>query len=168
MPGYRFDKKLRVEDCLELSVFYLQRNKLLEKECDFILKWGQNSINCRTLKRESQTHLYLSYTKEGESISYINPLTTTSLPWGGEKYWFVCCLVKGGRGCQRRVAKLYLPPGGKYFGCRHCYGLTYRSSQEHYQRADELAKDPHALLQAIEADNSPIAFIKALGKRSVL
>ncbi len=23
-----------------------------------------------------------------------------------------------------------LPPNGQYFGCRHCYDLTYRSSQE--------------------------------------
>lgn len=32
--------------------------------------------------------------------------------------------------CHRRVGCLYLPPGGNYFGCRHCYDLTYRSSQE--------------------------------------
>jgi hypothetical protein len=28
------------------------------------------------------------------------------------------------------VGKLYLPPGGRYFGCRHCYNLTYTSCQE--------------------------------------
>ena len=28
---------------------------------------------------------------------------------------------------------MYLPPGGTYFGCRHCYDLTYTSCQEsHY------------------------------------
>ena len=33
-------------------------------------------------------------------------------------------------GPPRRVAKLYLPPGGKYFGSREGYGLTYTSCQE--------------------------------------
>lgn len=28
-----------------------------------------------------------------------------------------------------RVGKLSLPPGGKYYGCRHCYSLTYESAQ---------------------------------------
>jgi hypothetical protein len=30
----------------------------------------------------------------------------------------------------RRVAKLYLPSAGKYFGSREGYGLTYTSCQE--------------------------------------
>ena len=29
--------------------------------------------------------------------------------------------------------QLYLPPGGRYFGCRECHGLAYRSSQEAHQ-----------------------------------
>ena len=29
-----------------------------------------------------------------------------------------------------RVANLYLPPGGRYFGSREAYGLTYTSCQE--------------------------------------
>jgi hypothetical protein len=33
-------------------------------------------------------------------------------------------------GPARRVAKLYLPPGGRYFGSRQAYGLTYTSCQE--------------------------------------
>jgi hypothetical protein len=32
-----------------------------------------------------------------------------------------------------RVGKLYLPPDGLYFGCRHCYELTYRSCQESHK-----------------------------------
>jgi hypothetical protein len=47
--------------------------------------------------------------------------------------------------CDRRVAKLYLPPGGRYFGCRECYRLTYRSAQEHDARVGALLKDPEAL-----------------------
>jgi hypothetical protein len=43
------------------------------------------------------------------------------------------------------MGKLYLPPGGRYFGCRHCYGLTYRSCQEHDKRVDALRRNPEAL-----------------------
>jgi hypothetical protein len=28
------------------------------------------------------------------------------------------------------VGKLYLPPGGRYYGCRHCHELTYTRCQE--------------------------------------
>jgi hypothetical protein len=28
------------------------------------------------------------------------------------------------------VAKLYLPPGERRFGCRHCHRLTYTSCRE--------------------------------------
>jgi hypothetical protein len=31
------------------------------------------------------------------------------------------------------VGKLYLPPGGRYYGCRHCYDLTYTSCQESHK-----------------------------------
>ncbi|MHC4354801.1 MAG: hypothetical protein ACYS0H_19035, partial [Planctomycetota bacterium] len=32
--------------------------------------------------------------------------------------------------CGRRVGTLYLVSGGKYFGCRHCYNLSYESRNE--------------------------------------
>jgi hypothetical protein len=31
------------------------------------------------------------------------------------------------------VGKLYLPPGGKFFGCRQCYDLTYESCQRSHK-----------------------------------
>ena len=43
---------------------------------------------------------------------------------------FICPLVRNDGGPPRRVAKLYLPPGGKYFGSREGYSLTYTSCQE--------------------------------------
>jgi hypothetical protein len=42
-------------------------------------------------------------------------------------------LVVGGVPCGRRAGKLYLPPGGRYFGCRLCHGLTYTSCQESHK-----------------------------------
>jgi len=57
-------------------------------------------------------------------------LTTTRPHFGGLRWWFCCPLRVEGRPCGRRVGKLYLPPGGRYFGCRHCHGLTYTSCQD--------------------------------------
>jgi hypothetical protein len=42
----------------------------------------------------------------------------------------VCPLARNDGGPPRRVANLHLPPGGRYFGSREAYGLTYRSTQE--------------------------------------
>jgi hypothetical protein len=38
--------------------------------------------------------------------------------------------VRRDGGPPRRVAKLYLPSGSKYFGSREAYALTYTSCQE--------------------------------------
>ncbi len=51
-------------------------------------------------------------------------LESMTLPLGGKRFWFVC------PDCKRRTAFLYLPPNASHFGCRVCYHLTYRSSQE--------------------------------------
>jgi hypothetical protein len=50
-------------------------------------------------------------------------LVTTRPNYGGRRLWFVCPLV------GRRAAKLYLPPGGRLFGSREAYGLTYAFCQ---------------------------------------
>lgn len=70
--------------------------------------------------------------------------------FGGVRWWFTCpctvnCLV-----CARRVRMLYLPPGERYFGCRYCHDLTYRSVQEHDKRMDYLLKHPPVMLDRIK------------------
>ena len=58
-------------------------------------------------------------------------LTYTHPNYGGLRWWFKCPLFrKTGGVCGRRVAKLWLPPGQRYFGCSECHGLTYKSSLE--------------------------------------
>lgn len=65
-----------------------------------------------------------------EQITYQVRLVTTAQHYGGSKWWFACLLARPGRtACGKRVRQLYLPPGRKYFGCRHCYALTYASRQ---------------------------------------
>ena len=78
-------------------------------------------------------HLVYTITKHdtGRKVDFDYPvrLTTSPLPWGGYRLWFICPAVS----CGRRVSVLYRPPTGEYFACRHCYRLSYRSRQEGYQ-----------------------------------
>lgn len=60
-------------------------------------------------------------------------LQTTPTQFGGRRWWFTCPLAVNGVACNRRAGKLHLPPGGRYFGCRKCHNLTYRSCQEAHQ-----------------------------------
>ncbi len=96
-------------------------------------------------------------------------LETTPLHFGGHRWWGICPLVVNNVPCNRRVGKLYLPPGDRYFGCRHCHRLTYRSAQEHDKRVDALRRNP-MVLNAIMADPAAhlrsgraLLAIKALG-----
>lgn len=65
------------------------------------------------------------YTGEKKEYEYNVQLVTTPCNFGGVRYWYICPLVSNGVPCNRRVGTLYL--GGAYFGCRHCYDLTYSS-----------------------------------------
>lgn len=132
-------KKLAVEDCRKLTMKVIH---------SFIWKggrWGTvtwsrggepiGNISYRVIGDEEPESLRLIYTLtkhntgEKKDLDYPVRLTTTTLPWSGHRYWFICPIV----GCGRRVSVLYLPPSGGYFACRHCYRLSYRSRQEGYQ-----------------------------------
>ena len=147
-------KKTTVEECrsLDLKDFYRKG----------ALRWGvrwsgsstwTNSLTGAKLASigvaldttdQARPWLRLSYTitdrETGEKADYDYrvPLTFAPLPFGGGRWWVICPLVKEGQACGRRVGKLYLPPGGRYFGCRHCYDLTYRSCQESDRRVGRL------------------------------
>ncbi len=82
------------------------------------------------------------------AAGYPLAVTWTHPHYGGRRWWWICPLVVDGVYCRRRVGKLYLPPGGQYFGCRHCYQLAYTSSQDS-RKPDHLARllnlDPEAI-----------------------
>jgi hypothetical protein len=142
--GWQGSSKTTVEDCLVLSAAKIQRDGFL-RSCH--RWWGSltwrntltgeelSSIGFETDTGADRGWARLHYTRRGidEPMDYRVTLTATPLPWGGMRWWFVCPLTTGGRSCTRRVGKLHLPPGGRYFGCRHCYGLTYTSCQESHK-----------------------------------
>ena len=59
-------------------------------------------------------------------------------------------MTRDGVPCDRRVLRLYLPPGGQMLGCRDCYDLRHQSCQTHDKRVDRLAKDLRLLRLALE------------------
>ena len=84
---------------------------------------------------EEPPYVRLTYTmtrRDGQKLrlDYQVELTTSRPNFGGLRWWFICPLVINGRACKRRVGKLHLPPGARYFGCRDCHQLTYTSCQE--------------------------------------
>lgn len=139
------EKKLTVEECMALDCGKLVRDGLIAREP------GSGSLtwhNVRTQQKTGSVSFYrevlgdqvifrlrydITRQETKQDINEPIPLETTPLHWGGVRWWFRCPLVIGGKPCRRRVSKLYLPPGGLYFGCRHCYDLTYTSSQESHQ-----------------------------------
>ncbi len=93
----------------------------------------ENSIGfcISTFEDKMFINLYYNQTEAygtKERINYKIPLTTTKCNFGGKRFWFICPLRKNNRYCGKRVGVLYLTD--KYFGCRHCYDLTYESRNE--------------------------------------
>ncbi len=132
------NKKLAVEDCRRLPISTIK--KYLNVGWESQITWSRNGEKIASIsyqvKGEADTPSYvrLIYTitrpnDEKIDCNYPVGLTSSALPWGGLRYWFIC----PGVGCRERVGVLYLAPGGKYFACRHCYRLSYRSRQEGYQ-----------------------------------
>ena len=68
------------------------------------------------------------HSREMTKINYHIPIVETPCNFGGSRKWFECSLYKDGVRCGRRVGVIY--KAGNYFGCRHCYELTYSSQNE--------------------------------------
>lgn len=101
----------------------------------------------------------------GKEVRYAIEIVSEPCRFGGKRRWLRCPLLRDGIACQKQTLKLFLPAGGLYFGCRACYGLTYRSVQEHDRRVDELARlDVDELAAALRSLPGRHAF---LGLRAI-
>jgi hypothetical protein len=69
---------------------------------------------------------------------------------GAVHWWFTCPLLRLERACNYRVSKPHLPPGSRYYGCRHCYDLTYQSCQQSDKRVSFLRKHPKVLMALLD------------------
>ena len=139
-----------VEDSKVLDIFWLKKNDYLCGYRSGTITWSRagnvtGSIGIQVEVRnepEPGGWVRLHYTNttystgEKADLDYKVTLVTSPCNYGKHRWWFLCPLV----GCGKRVGKLYLAPGAKYFGCRSCYRLTYESCRERHGWAYRFAK----------------------------
>ncbi|MHC4463997.1 MAG: hypothetical protein ACYS30_21575 [Planctomycetota bacterium] len=142
MGRYYFDKKDTVEDCRSVSISFLRKHDYFCGCRSGGIVWKNSfgeetsSISVTVSTMDGDNYVRFQYTTtnhntgEKTNYDYKVQLTTTPCNFGGVRYWFICPLSRKGVYCGRRVAKLYKAPGANYFGCRHCYDLSYESRNE--------------------------------------
>ena len=124
---------------------YSRRADLRDAQSGKLTSWLDYEVDTRDPGRAS-LRLQYTFKSTGEAFDYRVPLQTTWPHFGGLRWWFTCPLVSNGRECRRRCEKLYLVPGGKYYGCRRCYDLAYQSQRENrslrmLQKANKIRYD---------------------------
>ena len=135
-----FNKKITVEQATQLNIFKLKKSGLLCGYVSATMTWtrkysGHESsmgicVDIEELYAKVNYTITDRNTKEKTDYEYQISLTTTPCHFGGVRYWFVCPISKNGVSCGRRTGILHLASGGNYFGCRHCYDLSYKSRNE--------------------------------------
>jgi hypothetical protein len=126
------------ESSNDLSVFWLRKYGYFRGWKSGGIKWtsgwdNESGVSFTVDTMDALPHVRFSYTLtnrdgEKEAMNYRVELEATSCNLGGKRYWFICPLVRDGVTCRWRVGVLYIV--GKYFGCRKCHDLAYRSQQE--------------------------------------
>lgn len=131
--------KIHKEDCRTVSIYDFKKWGRLNGFDSGMITWtspggNKNSVRYAILiGNDQESYLKLTYTitdhwtGEKHDIEQEYPIIPLPCHYGGKRYFFQCSLFKNGIYCGRKAAKLYLGAGIKYFGCRHCYDLTYES-----------------------------------------
>lgn len=123
-------KKVTVEDCFVIEAQAVARHGrctvwTVERTREGMLRLLPIDMMLGSFGDESFVRV-----SQDESMQWIS-MHSTPLPWGGKLRWWFGCPV-----CQRRCAKLYVPPGSVDVQCRVCYDLTYRSCQQSHTSAE--------------------------------
>ena len=130
---WRWDSRPVVEAYPSLDVRWLQRKGMLQIGTLAPVSWTDgtgNVIASITLMVLGGDVVHLSHAvsgREGQQEPASESVATewTACHYGGRRPWFICPGSSAGVICGRRVAILHR--AGRYFLCRHCYGLAYQS-----------------------------------------
>jgi hypothetical protein len=128
--------KSEADWCKKIEIWWLLRDIKLKGGYKYTtVSWGENgsrgsiSIQLSVCNEEKYARFIYTQTDNGtgekKNFDYKVPIVETPCHLGGTRYWFKCSLYKSGQYCGRRVGVLY--KNGDWFGCRHCYDLTYSS-----------------------------------------
>lgn len=124
--------KSEADWCKKIEIWWLLRDMKNRSYKNTTISWGEKgSIGCEVNLWDNEPFVRFHYTQtdnstgEKNDFDYKVPLVKTQCHFGSTRYWFKCSLYKSGQYCGRRVGVLY--KDGDWFGCRHCYDLTYSS-----------------------------------------
>lgn len=164
--GYQGSKKAAVEDGLTLSISDLVRKKAVVPGSRTYGTWmwsytGRESHAqigyAADLSSPNGATMRLTYTTNGVPMDYVVQLVSTVPTYGGRRWWFLCPIARADGGPSRRVSKLHLPPGARYFGSRQAYRLTYESCREsgkyaslHRRLASDLGMDAASVRRSLK------------------
>lgn len=164
MGRHRWTNRLTVEQCLSLDVTRMQRDGVFASPHGrgWTISWprdfgrpgavlGLAVVRSKDLGLGLITSPDFAETKAKDSAvklsgNYFIPVTTTNPHLGGKRPWFLCPIDYYNKRHDRRVRKLYLPPGETVFGCRRCHNLTYQSARRHDKFVYALARNPEKLI----------------------
>jgi hypothetical protein len=139
MGRWSYSYKIEADGLKKINTRFLKKHGYFEGWRSGTITWtsgyseNKSSISIQVSILEGHGYMRLIYTQtdresdEKKDFDYQVQLTTTPCEFGGKRYWFICPLTKNNRTCGRRVGTLY--KAGDYFGCRHCYDLTYSSKK---------------------------------------
>ncbi|MEO8581966.1 MAG: hypothetical protein ABI425_05350 [Patescibacteria group bacterium] len=122
--------KLESNFLLKFDIYWLRKYHYLCADKQGAMEW-YNSLDDETQTFSISSHvedyhpyLYLLYDlSDGQKYPLKIYLTRTPCTYGGWRYWFLCPVPKNGLICGKRVGVLYKVRN--FFGCRHCFELTY-------------------------------------------
>lgn len=144
MGRWSYSSRWTTNECKSISTKFLNEHHYFNGDVRWGgMNWSRNgeqtgSIGFVVSTGEGDQYIQFQYTQTDRysqvknCLDYQVKLVWTACHFGGRRWWFICPLAVNGRVCNRRVGVLYLG-SGKYFGCRHCYNLTYESSKESHK-----------------------------------
>ncbi len=147
--------KTTTESQRSIDIRWLKKHGCLQHGGTGSLSWSWDGVETGSIGyRVEKDRILLKYRyrpqgRDWETVEQKISFNRTPCNYGGYRTWFLCPR------CQRRVAVLY--GAGKYFFCRHCYGLAYSSQQQAPPfRLSSKAQKIRKLLGASQDTGEPI------------
>ena len=159
MGRHYYGTKAEADNLKNLKISWLKKQGYLNESKKGTISWtypndNKHSIGITTVIDGDFSHIMLYYSQTDndgnkKDFNYKIPLTFSNCNYGGQRYWFICPLIKNNAPCNKRVGVLY--KNGDYFGCRHCYELTYQSKNQSKRIGSYPAIRAFILAEKIEA-----------------